>query len=919
MSEGASQPLTVVVNDDPTQLEILCGLALKAGLRPLPFTRAEEALRAINSSPPDLIVTDVYMPDLDGWRFCRLLRSPEYKFCNEIPILIVSATFAGDHPERIAADIGADAFLPSPVNGEDFVAQTRALLQGKNVLRQPRALIVDDGKALAGALKSTFSAHGYQADTAFSVYEAKEAFARTTYDVVVLDYHLPDGTGDGLLDNFRAVRPDCACLMITTDPTPELALDWMKRGASAYLRKPFEPKFLIELCVRARRELALLRTEDLLESRTRELRESDKRYRTLFERTASPIMIVDTKGSYVDANDAALRFLECSREELLKKNVVDFITPGRNNVQEEHLHAWQACGVLETQYFIKGMVKTLILNITPGMWNGQPVVFGNGTDITARKAAEEKLLKSERLLANALTMARLGHWEMDVSSGTFVFSDNFYEIFRTTADEMGGYRMSLDEYANRFLPAEDRHYVAEEARKALETDDPNYSRYIEHRMLYADGSLGHIAVKFFIEKDEQEKTIRSFGVSQDISERKRAEHALLAARDMAEAANRAKSEFLANMSHEIRTPLNGILGMLQLLETTTLDEEQLQYCSLAVQSTKRLTTLLSDILDLARVEARKLLIRAERFNVPDTITQVIDLFEPVGVQTSVALNRHIDPDLPHWAVGDSIRLQQVLSNLIGNAFKFTKNGTVHVEAFPLPSHVPDTVRLFFAIADTGAGIADDELKNLFQPFTQVSQGFTRNHQGAGLGLTISKQLVTLMGGTMAVESEVGGGTTFYFCINVGKVAQRHRVEASEGNNISSAESYRILLAEDDETTIFGVSRLLEKSGHRVIVAKNGQEAFDLHVSHDFDLILMDVQMPVLDGIESTRRIREDGPEEKRSIPIIALTAYSMNGDREKFLAAGMNGYIAKPIEFDTLLQTVGEIKRPKKSISANHL
>lgn len=352
MSEGASQPLTVVVNDDPTQLEILCGLALKAGLRPLPFTRAEEALRAINSSPPDLIVTDVYMPDLDGWRFCRLLRSPEYKFCNEIPILIVSATFAGDHPERIAADIGADAFLPSPVNGEDFVAQTRALLQGKNVLRQPRALIVDDGKALAGALKSTFSAHGYQADTAFSVYEAKEAFARTTYDVVVLDYHLPDGTGDGLLDNFRAVRPDCACLMITTDPTPELALDWMKRGASAYLRKPFEPKFLIELCVRARRELALLRTEDLLESRTRELRESDKRYRTLFERTASPIMIVDTKGSYVDANDAALRFLECSREELLKKNVVDFITPGRNNVQEEHLHAWQACGVLETQYFI---------------------------------------------------------------------------------------------------------------------------------------------------------------------------------------------------------------------------------------------------------------------------------------------------------------------------------------------------------------------------------------------------------------------------------------------------------------------------------------------------------------------------------------------------------------------------------------
>jgi signal transduction histidine kinase len=144
------------------------------------------------------------------------------------------------------------------------------------------------------------------------------------------------------------------------------------------------------------------------------------------------------------------------------------------------------------------------------------------------------------------------------------------------------------------------------------------------------------------------------------------------------------------MSHEIRTPLNGILGMLQLLETTTLDEEQLQFCSLAIQSTNRLTALLSDILDLARVEARKLLIRAERFNVAATLAQTIDLFEPVAVQTGVALTRHLDPALPHWAVGDSIRLQQVLSNLIGNAFKFTKNGTVHVEAFRLPSHVPDT-------------------------------------------------------------------------------------------------------------------------------------------------------------------------------------------------------------------------------------
>lgn len=394
----------------------------------------------------------------------------------------------------------------------------------------------------------------------------------------------------------------------------------------------------------------------------------------------------------------------------------------------------------------------------------------------------------------------------------------------------------------------------------------------------------------------------------------RATHARLAqARDAAEAANRAKSEFLANMSHEIRTPLNGILGMLQLLETTTLDEEQLEFCTLATQSTNRLTALLSDILDLSRVEARKLLIRAERFNVPKTLHQAIELFAPVAVQTGVALTYHIDPNLPQWALGDPIRLQQVLANLIGNAFKFTKNGHVHLDAYPLPARSAETVRVFFAIADTGCGIADEEIDNLFRPFTQVSQGFTRNHQGAGLGLTISKELVTLMGGNMAVESEEGIGTTFYFCVTLGKEARREEDEAPLEKRAALPQSRRILLAEDDETTIFSIRRLLEKSGFNVAVAHDGQEAVEMHENDNFDLIIMDVQMPVMDGIESTRRIRETGPEGKRAIPIIALTAYAMAGDREKFLAAGMNAYIAKPVDFDALLRTVADILAQHRS------
>jgi len=296
MSENKNKPTAVVVNDDTTQLGILSGLARKAGLDPLPFTGAEAALAAMDpDSPPDIIVTDLYMPGLDGWRFCRLLRSPEYAAFNEIPILVVSATFAGDNPERIAADIGADIFLPSPVDGKEFVAHVKALLSGKEARRLPRALIVEDSKSLAGLLKKAFAAHGYAADTALSVSEAEAAFGKTAYDVAVLDYHLPNGTGDSLLDAFRARRPDCVCVMMTTEPKPELALDWMKRGAAAYLRKPFEPEFLIELCARARRERALLRAEDLLEARTQELRASEERYRDVAHATSGVIWETDAQ------------------------------------------------------------------------------------------------------------------------------------------------------------------------------------------------------------------------------------------------------------------------------------------------------------------------------------------------------------------------------------------------------------------------------------------------------------------------------------------------------------------------------------------------------------------------------------------------------------------------------------------------
>jgi CheY-like chemotaxis protein len=268
----------VVVNDDPTQLTVMSGLLHKAGLETRSYPGAEAALAALATAvPPALIVTDLYMPGIDGWRFCRLLRSPEYAAFNQVPILVVSATFAGEEASRIAAELGAEAFLPCPVDGRRFCAQVRAILGGERVRVPLRVLVVDDNVLLSDLLKTAFANHGYQVETALTLRAATAAMELAAFDVAVLDFHLPDGTGDNLLDTIRAQQPNCACVMMTSDPGPELALDLMKRGAAAYLQKPFQPDYLLELCARSRRERALLRVEELLEARTRELRASEER------------------------------------------------------------------------------------------------------------------------------------------------------------------------------------------------------------------------------------------------------------------------------------------------------------------------------------------------------------------------------------------------------------------------------------------------------------------------------------------------------------------------------------------------------------------------------------------------------------------------------------------------------------------
>jgi PAS domain S-box-containing protein len=533
-------------------------------------------------------------------------------------------------------------------------------------------------------------------------------------------------------------------------------------------------------------------------------------------------------------------------------------------------------------------------------------VIGAAVDITQRVKAEQQLRLSEERWQLALRGNNDGLWDWNAQTGEIFYSPRWKQILGYEEHEIGN---QAEDWESRVHP-DDFPRVQRELQEHLDRKVPFYST--EYRIRAKDGTYKWVLARGQAVWDERGQAIRRVGSHTDITQRRRVEEALKQAEEQAEMANRAKSEFLVNMSHEIRTPMNGALGMIELVLETQLSEEQREYLETAKDSARSLLSLLNDILDVSKIEAGRLELAPGSFSIYECVKDALRMFSVTAQQKGLLLSTSIHPDVPEWLFGDALRLRQVISNLAGNAIKFTDHGQVAVrigleKPVGLEKPIDTSLVLHVQVSDSGIGIPQEKQAWIFEPFRQADGSSTRRFEGTGLGLAICTRVVALMGGRIWVESQLGSGSTFHFTAPFAPGTVDATAPADSQDLMCSAtalRSLRILLAEDNIVNQSLIAAVLEKEKHHVVVAADGLEALAAFARQPFDLVLMDVQMPQMDGFEAAAAIRATEKSSGRHVPIVALTAHAMKGDREDCLQAGMDDYLSKPIDLGVFRATV---------------